>query len=61
VERISAVYHLDEDAAIEKLYYTQLYSHLENEKTKVWYYSVDNHFVLFQQEIESGKLNFPDY
>ena len=61
VDRISAAYRLDKNAAIEKLYSTQLYSHLENEKTKVWYYSADNLFNLYQKEIETGKLELPEY
>lgn len=61
VKKIAAAYNLDEDAAIEKLYTTKLYSCLEDEKTKVWHYSVEKTFDLFQQEVTSGRLELPDY
>lgn len=46
-DRIASEYHLDENTAIERLYSTQLYSYLENEKTKLWYYSIYKLFDLF--------------
>lgn len=61
VKKIAVAYELNEDAAIEKLYTTKLYSCLENEKTKVWHYSVEKIFDLFQQEVTSGCLELPEY
>jgi len=60
-DKIATEYHLDEKAAIEKVYSTQLYSYLEDEKTKVWHYSVDKIFDLYKMEIETGKLEIPGY
>lgn len=60
-DKIATEYHLDENAAIEKLYSTQLYSYLEDEKTKVWHYSVDKIFDLYKTEIEMGNLELPGY
>ena len=60
-DKIAAKYHLDENAAIEKLYSTKLYSYLEDEQTKVWYYSVNKIFDLYQRETETGKLELPEY
>lgn len=60
-DKIAAAYHLDENAAIEMLYSTQLYSFLEDEHTKVWQYSVDKIFDLYRKEIETGTLELPDY
>jgi len=60
-ERIAKAGHLDENAAIEKLYATQLYSFLEDEETKVWQFSADKLFDLYQTEMTTGKLDFPDY
>lgn len=37
IDKIANNYHLSEDAAIEKLYSSQLYTILENEETKVWH------------------------
>lgn len=60
-DKIAAEYHLDENAAIEKLYSTQLYSYLEDEKTKMWHYSADKIFDLYKSETETGKLELPEY
>lgn len=60
-DKIATEYHLDENASIEKLYSTQLYSYLEDEKTKIWHYSADKIFDLYKSETEMGKLNLPEY
>lgn len=60
-DKIATEYHLDENAAIEKLYSTQLYSYLEDEKTKVWHYSADKIFDLYKTEVEAGNLKLPEY
>ena len=60
-DKIATEYQLDENAAIEKLYSTQLYSYLEDEKTKIWYYSADKIFDLYKSETETGKLELPEY
>ena len=52
---------LNEDAALEKLYSSELYSALEKEETKVWHYSVPLLYELYQQEINTGRLTLPEY
>ncbi len=61
IDKICAVYHLDEDSAIEKLYSTEFYQYLEQEETKLWQYSVEKMFDLYQSEVESGRLELPEY
>ena len=61
VNKIIEETKLTDDEAFEKLYKSELYAVLENEKTKVWTYSVPRLFELFQNEIASGKLELPDY
>ncbi len=61
VNKIVVIYQLDENEAIEMLYSTQLYSFLEDEKTKVWQYSADKLFDLYRMEVETGTLELPDY
>jgi len=53
--------HVGEDEAFEKLYNSELYAALENEATKAWHYSVHKLFDLYQNEINTGKLELPDY
>lgn len=60
-DKIRTVYHLSEDRAINALYRTELYRYLENEETKVWQYSVEKMFDLYQSEVETGKLELPEY
>ena len=61
VNKIIEETHIDEDEAFNRLYSSELYSALENEKTKVWYYSVPKLFDLYESEIETGKLELPEY
>ncbi|MCL2816132.1 MAG: hypothetical protein FWD23_16180 [Oscillospiraceae bacterium] len=52
---------MTEDEAFEKLYNSELYTALEREETKVWYYSVHFLFDLYQDEMATGKLELPDF
>lgn len=61
VDKICTVYHLNEDSAIEKLYSTEFYKYLEQEETKLWQYSIEKMFDLYQSEVETGRLELPDY
>jgi hypothetical protein len=46
--------------AITKLYASKLYELLENEETKVWQYSTQMLYSLFEQEEKNGTIRFPD-
>lgn len=52
---------LEEDAAMEKLYSSKLYSALEKEETKVWHYSVPKLYELWENETKTGRLVLPEY
>ena len=52
---------LDEDAAMEKLYSSALYSALEQENTKVWHYSVPKLYELLENENKTGQLVLPEF
>ena len=52
---------LDENAAMEKLYSSALYSELEKEETKVWHYSVPKLYEILDNETKSGQLVLPVY
>ena len=52
---------LDEDIAMEKLYSSALYSAMENEKTKLWHYSVPKLYELWDKETKTGQLVLPEY
>jgi len=52
---------MSQEEAFQRLYNSQLYSALDNEKTKVWYYSADKLFLLFNDEMATGKLELPGF
>jgi len=53
--------NIPQDEAFFKLYNSALYFYLENEQTKVWHYSAEKLFMLFDAEINTGKLELPEY
>lgn len=55
VNRICRVYHYDSDSAFDKLQETRFYSLLKQEKLKLWQFSAERLFEIYQQEIEYGK------
>lgn len=52
--------NISEENAIKKLYSSKLYAALENEETKVWQYSTQMLYSLFEQEEKNGDIQFPD-
>ena len=56
VDMISKEDKLSYDEAIEKLYNSELYSHLEKEETKLWYYSTHTLYSMLKDE-ENGHLD----
>ena len=61
VDRIITETGLNEDAAIEKLFLSELYSVLEKENSKVWHYSVPKLYELWEYETKTGQLVLPEY
>ncbi len=59
--KISENENISEDAAISKLYKSKLYNMLENENTTVWQFSVTKLFELYQEEMATGSIDFPEY
>lgn len=59
--KIAESYHISEDDAISRLYSSKLYAMLEQENTKVWQFSATKLFELYQEEISTGILDFPEY
>ena len=57
---ISKRLNISEIEAVTKLYRSRLYALLEQEDTKIWHYSTDMLFHLFEQEGQTGMLDFPD-
>ena len=61
VQKIIERKRLSHDEAFAKLYGSRLYDALDNEETKVWHYSAEKLFMLFEEELLTGKLELPEY
>lgn len=51
---------IPESEALPLLYNSKLYALLEDEETKLWYYSTPMLYSLLEQERETGTIVFPD-
>ena len=51
---------ISQDEAFSQLYGSQLYAFLDNEKTKVWHYSTEKLFHLFEEEMNTGNMELPE-
>ncbi len=60
VAMIAEKQNISHKEAIRKLYASKLYSTLEKEETKVWQYSTQMLYFLFEQEEQTGTICFPD-
>ena len=60
VAMIADKQNISSEEAIIKLYASKLYEALENEETKVWQYSTEMLYSLFDQEEKTGTIQFPD-
>ena len=60
VSVISERQNISEEDAVKKLYSSKLYAALEKEETKVWQYSTQMLYSLFEQEEKNGDIQFPD-
>lgn len=60
IAMISKKQNITEKEAIKKLYSSKLYEVLEKEETKVWQYSTQMLYSLFEQEQKTGHIQFPD-
>lgn len=60
ISMISERQNISEEEALKKLYSSKLYSALEDEETKLWQYSTQMLYSLFEQEELNGEIQFPD-
>jgi tRNA(His) 5'-end guanylyltransferase len=61
MQKIIEYKKISQDEAFSRLYNSTLYFFLENERTKVWHYSAEKLFRLFDEELNTGKLELPEY
>lgn len=57
---IASRHNLDEIEATHRFYSSKLYEKLSIERLKLWHYSAETLFSLFNEECEKGTLTFPE-
>jgi len=60
VHKIIERKQMSQDEALSCLYNSELYSILDDEKEKVWHYSVEKLFSLLEDEMTTGKFELPE-
>ena len=60
LQRIIEQKNIIQEEAISLFYNSGLYAMLENEQTKIWHYSTDKLFQLFEEEMNTGKFELPE-
>ena len=60
IQKIIQQKKTSQNEAFSQLYESQLYVHLDNEQTKVWHYSTDKLYHLFEGELNTGKFEIPE-
>ena len=60
LELIINEYKVDDEKAALMFYASELYKRLEEEKTKLWHLSAHALFEMFQEELETGKITYPE-
>ena len=60
LELIINEYNVAEEKAVEMLYSSTLYKGLEEEETKLWHLSAHALFDMFQEELSTGKITYPE-
>lgn len=53
-------YGMDEVTATRKFYESKLYSLLEEEDTKLWHLSQLTLFHMYDEEVKTGNITFPE-
>ena len=53
-------FNISDEKATEMFYTSELYSKLEEEETKLWHLSAHALFEMYQEELETGKITYPE-
>jgi hypothetical protein len=60
VALISNHYGLAQTEATRRFYDSEVYSLLANEETKLWHYSPLTLYHMYKDEMDTGRINFPE-
>jgi len=57
---IISEYAVSDEKAAEMFYSSELYKGLEEEGTKLWHLSANALFEMFSEELQTGKITYPE-
>ena len=60
LELIVNEYRVNDEKAAEMFYSSELYKGLEEEETKLWHLSAQALFEMYQEELSTGKITYPE-
>jgi len=60
LSQITEKMNVSEHEAIRILYNSELYETLETEETKLWHLSAETLYGLLSEEINTGKITYPE-
>ena len=60
LELVINEYKVSDEKAAEMFYSSELYRGLEEEETKLWHLSAHALFEMYQEELETGKITYPE-
>jgi hypothetical protein len=60
LELIMNEYRVNDEKAARMFYASELYKTLEEEETKLWHLSAYALFEMYQEELETGKITYPE-
>jgi hypothetical protein len=60
LELVMTEYKVNDEKAAEMFYSSELYKGLEEEETKLWHLSAHALFDMYQEEVETGKITYPE-
>ena len=60
IGEIVRAYGIDEKTATERFYASRVYAELSDEERKLWPYSPKVLFALYDEEVRSGAITYPE-
>jgi len=60
IKKIIEQKNISQDEALSRFYNSRLYILLDDEQTKVWHYSTEKLYHLFEEEMNTGTFELPD-
>ena len=60
VQLVAEAYRIPEAEAADRLYSSELYERLSDEHLKLWHFGARTLFDLYRQEVETGRIEYPE-